>query len=157
MARYASFRLYRSMFENEGTLLVSVTLDTSRIHAGRQSRLFEFETAMGIMAIAALHYSFEHLVMERQIELVFYFRVTTQAKLRLAHFQQLDHREARLLSVRLGDEDIRTGYVFPGLGRMYRMTIRATDVVAPVFATTEVVVFFLARVTGKTGLGSCLG
>lgn len=32
------------------------------------------------------------------------------------------------------------------------MTIRAADVVAPVFATTEVVVFFLSRMTAEAGL-----
>ncbi len=61
----ASFRLHRGMFESERPLLVRVTLHTSRICASGQSRLFEFKTAMWIMAIAALHSSFENLVMER--------------------------------------------------------------------------------------------
>lgn len=36
----ASFRLHRGMFESEWTLLVRVTLHTSRISAGCQSGLF---------------------------------------------------------------------------------------------------------------------
>ena len=40
---------------------------------------------------------------------------------------------------------------------MWRMTIGATDIVAPVFASTEVVMLFLARVTSQTDLGYLLG
>ncbi|MEK6283440.1 MAG: hypothetical protein AABN95_24060 [Acidobacteriota bacterium] len=59
----ASFGLHRCMFESERTLLVRVTLHASRISAGSQSRLFQFKTAMRIMAIATLHGAFENLVM----------------------------------------------------------------------------------------------
>ena len=68
VTRDASFGLHRRMFISEWTLLVRVTLNASRIGAGRQSRLLEFKTAMRIVAITALHRSFENLVMERQIE-----------------------------------------------------------------------------------------
>jgi len=88
-----------SMFVNEGSLLVCVTLDASRVGAGRQSRLFKFETAVRIVAIAALHRTFEYLVMEGQIELVLSLTMTTQAKLRFAVSKQLQIREARLLRV----------------------------------------------------------
>ena len=99
MTGYAPFGLNRGMFVNKWTLLVCVTLNASRIGAGRESGLFEFKTAMRVMAITALHRSFEHLVMERQIELVLRFGVTAHTKLWFADFQQLDRREARLLSV----------------------------------------------------------
>jgi hypothetical protein len=33
------------------------------------------------------------------------------------------------------------------------MTIRAADVVAPMFTTSKIVAFFLAGVAGKAGLG----
>ena len=46
---------------------------------------------MRIVTITALHRTFENLVVERQIELVLNFGVTTQAKLGLARFQQLQH------------------------------------------------------------------
>src|SRR5215213_4504972 len=99
MAGDAPIGLDRSMFVNERSLLVCVTLDASRVSAGRQSRLFQFETAMRIVAIAALHRTFQHLVMEGQIELVLRLAMTTQAKLRFAVSKQLQIRNARLLRV----------------------------------------------------------
>ena len=83
----ASFGLHRSVFENEWPLLVYVTLYASRIGAGRQPRLFQFKTPVGIMTIAALHGAFQHLVMERQLELVLGLAVTAHAELRLARFK----------------------------------------------------------------------
>ena len=65
VTRAASFSLNRRMFVNKRALLVRVTLDTSRIGASRQSRLFEFKTAMGVMAVAAFHRAFENLMVER--------------------------------------------------------------------------------------------
>ncbi len=96
------------MFENKWTLLVRVTLNTSRIGSSCQSRLFEFEAAMRIMAIAALHSSFEDLVMEGKIELMFCFGMTAHTKLRFAIFQQLERREARFLSIRQPNKNVRT-------------------------------------------------
>ena len=95
----AAFGLDRGMFVNKRTLFVCVALDASRIGASRQSRLFKFETAMRIVAIAALHRTFEYLVMEGQIELVLSLTMTTQAKLRFAVPEQPQIREARLLRV----------------------------------------------------------
>ena len=84
VTRDAAIGLDGSMLVNERTLLVGVTLDASGVGAGRQSGLFEFETAVRIVTIAALHRAFQHLVMERQVELVLCFAVTTQAELRFA-------------------------------------------------------------------------
>lgn len=95
----APIGLNGSMFVNKGTLLVCVTLNASRICAGRESRLFKFKTAVGIVAIAALHRTFQHLMMEGQVELVFGLTMTTQAKLGLAHFEQPKIGDARLLRV----------------------------------------------------------
>ena len=81
VTRNASVSLNWSMLVNKRTLFVCVTLDASRIGAGRQSRLLEFKPAMWIVAIAALHRAFQHLVMKRQIELVLDLTVTTEAKL----------------------------------------------------------------------------
>jgi len=116
MTRDTPFSLHRGVFESEWTLFVRMTLNTGRVDSGRQSGLLEFKTAMWIVAITALHSTFENLVMKRQIELVLYFGVATQAKLRFGVPQQLDDREARLLSVRFGDENVGTGYVPPGYG-----------------------------------------
>ena len=37
------------------------------------------------------------------------------------------------------------------------MTIGATDIIAPVFAAPEIIVFLFARMAGKTRLGNVLG
>ena len=99
MAGDAPIGLDRSMFVNKRSLLVCVALDTSRVGAGRESRLFKFKTAMRIVAIAALHRAFQHLVMEGQVELVLSFSVTTEAKLRFTVPEQSQIGEARLLRV----------------------------------------------------------
>ena len=79
MTRNAAVGLNRSMFVNKWSLLVCMTLDAGCVRAGRKSRLLEFEAAVRIVAIAALHRTFEHLVMERQIKLVLGLGVTTDA------------------------------------------------------------------------------
>ena len=89
VARDTPFCFNRRMFVNERSLLVCVTLDACCIYARRESCLFKFETAVWIMAVAALHRAFQHLVMERQIKLVLGLAVTTQAKLWLTLAEQL--------------------------------------------------------------------
>ena len=83
-----SIRLDRSMLVHKRSLLISVTLDASRVGAGRESGLFELETAVRIVAIAALHCAFQDLVMERQVELVLRLSMTTETKLWFAILQQ---------------------------------------------------------------------
>ena len=87
VTRDASVSLDRGMLVNKRTLFVSVTLDTRGVSASRESRLFQLEAAVWVVAIAAAHRAFEHFVMERQVELVLRFAVTTEAKLWLALFQ----------------------------------------------------------------------
>ena len=87
VTRDASVGLNRSMLVHERALFVSVTLDARGIGAGRESRLFQLKSAVWVVAIAASHRAFEHFVMERQVELVLGFAVTTEAKLWLALFQ----------------------------------------------------------------------
>jgi hypothetical protein len=84
------FSLKRRVFVGEWTLLISVTLNASCIRAGGQSGLLEFKTAMGIVAITALHGSFEDLMMERLCEIRLHFTMTTHAELRLADFQHVE-------------------------------------------------------------------
>jgi hypothetical protein len=93
----ASVGLHGSMFVNKRSLLVCVTLDASSVGARRQSCLLEFETAVRVVAIAALHRAFQHLVMERQVELMLGLTMTTETKLRLAVFEQFQVGEAWLL------------------------------------------------------------
>ena len=156
MTCHAAFVLHRRMLVDEWTLFVGVTLNARGVSACCQSCLLEFKTAVWIVAVRTLHRAFEHLVVEGHIELVFDFRVTTQAKLRLVEFQQLNGRERRFLSVTWSYKNIRAGKISSRLRRVRRMAINTTDVVAPVLAAAEVVVLFFAGVTGKTRLGDVL-
>ena len=55
-----------------------------RHRAYGKSCLFQFKAPVWIVAVAALHRAFQHLVMERRTERGFNFAVTAQAKLRFA-------------------------------------------------------------------------
>ena len=150
MTRDAAFSFHGRVFVNKRSLLVCVTLDASGVGAGRESRLFQFETAMRIVAIAALHRAFQHLVMKRQVELVLRLRMATETELWLARLEQLQIGEPGLLRVGSRDEHIRRRELTPAGFRVRRVTVSATDVVAPVLAAPEVVVFFPASMTGQT-------
>src|ERR1700730_3893684 len=106
MAGRAPFSFERRVFVREWTLLVGVTLDASRIRAGGQPGLFEFETTVRIVAIATLHGSFENLMMERRTKLRLYLTMTTYTELRLTDFQHVEGREVWLLSIRFRHKDI---------------------------------------------------
>ena len=99
VASNAPFRLNRSMLVNKRPLLVYVTFYAGRIDACCQSRLFKFETAMRIVAIAALQRTFQHFMMEWQLELVIDLIMTAQTELRFAGLEQLHTRDAGLLRV----------------------------------------------------------
>ena len=150
VTRDAPIRLHRRMLVNKRPLLVRMTLDAGRIGARRQPGLLQFETAVRIVTIAALHRAFQHLVMKRQIELVLRLTMTAQTKLRLTGFQQLQIGEARLLRVCLRDEDVGGRQLPAACLRVGRVTVSATDVVAPVLAAPEVVVFLFPRMTPQT-------
>lgn len=92
VTRDASVSLNWSMLVNKRTLFVCVTLDAGGIGSSRQSRLFQLKSAVRVVAIAALHRAFQHFVMERQIELVLCFAMTTETKLWLALSEQLQIR-----------------------------------------------------------------
>ena len=138
----ATISLDRCVFVNERALLVSVALDAGGVRAGGEPRLFQFKAAVWIVAITASHRAFQHLVMERQVELVFGLAVTTETELWFAVSQQLDIGETRLLRIRFRDKDVRGCELASAGRRVGGVTVRTTDVVAPVLAAAEVVVFF---------------
>ena len=153
MTSDAPIGLHWSMLVNKRALLVRVTLDAGGVSAGGEACLFEFKTAVRIVAVAALHRAFQHLVMERQVELVLGFAMATEAKLWLAFAEQLQIRKPGLLRVCLGNEDVRSRELPASWLRVGRVAVGASDVVAPVFAAAEVVVFLAAGVTTQTRLG----
>ena len=114
MTGHATFSLHRGVFISKRTLLIRVTFNASGIAAGGQSCLFEFKTAMRVMTITAAHRAFHDFMMEGRGERRFDFAVTTQAKLRVTHFQHLDCREAWLFGVYCGHPSDRAGHVLIG-------------------------------------------
>lgn len=104
MAGNAAFGLYWRVFVNKWTLLISVTLNTSSVCTGSQPRLFEFETAVRIVTVAAAHGAFEDFMMKRQVKLVLDLRVAAYAQLRLTGFKQFGMLERRFLRVSRGDK-----------------------------------------------------
>ena len=92
-------------------------------------------------------------MMERHTKRGLHLAVATEAKLRLTVLQNLQSREARLFRIRTGDVYVGAGQVSSGNAVMRRVTFGTTDIIAPVFAAAEVVMFFLACMTGEARLG----
>ena len=157
VARRAAFGFYRRMFKGERSLLVGVTLNAGRVPTSCQSGLLELKTAMRIMTITAAHGAFQNLMMEGRRKRRLDLAMATNAKLRVIHLQQFDGGEAGLFGIGGGHSAVRAGKISIGRDQVRRMTVSAADVVAPVLAATEVIVLFLARMTGQTSLGVCLG
>jgi hypothetical protein len=99
MAGHATFSFQRGVFISEWTLFVRVTFNASSIAAGGQACLFEFETAVRVMTIAATHRTFHNFVMEGHGEGRFNFAVATETKLRVAHLQHSYRPESRFFSI----------------------------------------------------------
>jgi hypothetical protein len=76
-----------------------MTFYTGRIGARCQPRLLEFETAVRVVTVAALHRAFQHLVMKRLVEVGLNFVVTANAQLRFSDSQQITSGEVRLFRV----------------------------------------------------------
>ena len=83
VARRAAFHFERCMFENEWTCFIAMALNAGGISPNSELRLFLLEAAVRIVTVAAIHRSFENLVMERLAELSLCFRMARHAKLRL--------------------------------------------------------------------------
>ena len=84
VTRYAAICLDGSVFESKWTLFIRMTLQACGISSDCQPRLFQFEGPVRIVAVAASHRAFQHLVMRRHEDLMFDFAVTTKAKLMFA-------------------------------------------------------------------------
>src|SRR5262249_21565813 len=77
------------MFKHERSLLVRVALHTSSIRACVEPCLLHFESAVGVMAVAALHRPLEDSMMKRLCELAFHLVMAGHAQLRFRLYQHL--------------------------------------------------------------------
>jgi len=152
----AAFRLHRSVFEGERSLLVGVALDTSRIRSSGQPGLLGLKSTVRVVTIGAAHRAFQNFVMEGRGKLRLDLVVTTHAELWIVGLQHANRREAGLFGIRCGRQKVRAGHVLAGQVRVRRVTIGATDVIAPVLSAPEVVPLFSARVAGQTSLRNFL-
>ena len=89
----AAFNLGGRVLENERPLFVGMALHASGVRSGIEPRLLRFESAVRVMAIAALHCAFKDSVMERLRELPLHLIVTSQAELRLVLYQHFWWRQ----------------------------------------------------------------
>jgi hypothetical protein len=87
VASDAAFGFHRSMLIHEWALFISVAFNTRCVPTGCQARLLEFEAAVRIVTIAALHHTFENFVMERLGEVWPYLAMTAHTELWLAKLQ----------------------------------------------------------------------
>ena len=96
VANRAAFQLQRRVLEDEGALLVGVTLHARCIGAAREAGLLCLEAAVRIVAVGALDHAFEYLVVKRLSELALHLGVTLDAQLGLICLQHLQRGDIRL-------------------------------------------------------------
>lgn len=148
VTRRTAFVLHREVFIGERALLIRVALNTHGVGTGRQAGLFRLETTVRVVAVAATHCALENLVVKRLIKLVFRFAVTLHAELGLSFYQQFLSSEAGFLCISWRHKRIGVRLIRSGGRRVRCVTVSTANVLSPVFAATEVVVFFTSSVAG---------
>jgi hypothetical protein len=147
VTRRAAFDFERRVFKDKRTLFIRVAFKTGAVVPDRQFGLSRFKTAVRVVTIAALHLSFQNFVTERFVEMRFDLAVTADTKLLFTGFK---HRRSGIQFGRSIGKRHRTVFERAVIRSVRRMTIRAADIVAPVFAAAKLIVVFLAGVTGET-------
>ena len=104
MTGCAAFKLQRSVLEYEWALLVRMALNARGVRTHGRPCLLLLKPAVRIMAVAAVHSSFEDFVMEGFAELSLGLVVTCHAQLRLICFQHPRCSLARVLRGNVSDE-----------------------------------------------------
>jgi len=118
MTGRTSFGLQRRVLVSEWSLLVGMTLDAGCISTGCEPGLPEFEAAVRVVTIAALHRAFEDFVMKRLVEVGLNFVMTTDAELRLTNFQEITSGKVGLFRVGLAYESDRLRNISIAGGRV---------------------------------------
>ncbi len=156
MARGATLTLKGCVFESEWALFVAMTLDTRSIGSDRQFGLLRLKSAVSVVAVAAFHRAFEHLVMKRLAELRPGFGMAANTQLRFALLEHGNGCDAGVLDGRLTDLSYRAWPIISKRA-MGTVAIGTSDIIAPMFAAAEVVVAFFAGMAGKTRLRDLFG
>jgi len=109
VASQAAFRLDRCVLEDEWPARLGMALGADLILIGRRLQVIVPESAMNVMAIAALDQTFIHPVMERHIERRLYIGVALKAEHGLRSLEQLLFVCAGMHAVATGAADIGLG------------------------------------------------
>jgi len=99
VARQTAFSLDCGMFEHEGSACLCMALGADRILICCGFDVVVAEGAVNVMAVAALHQAFIHLVVEGLIERRLDIGVTLEAQLRLRCLQQTLFRSGTMYAV----------------------------------------------------------
>ena len=123
MAPQTSLRLDRGMLVDERPTRLRVALGADRVLIRRGLEVVVPESAVGIMAIAALDQTFVHLMVKRHIERRFNVGVALKTERRLRSLEQL-------LFVRAGMHAVAAGAADVGLGVRRAQEVRVRSGVA---------------------------
>src|SRR4030095_16856513 len=135
MAGHAAFRLHYRMLVYKRSGFVGMALEAHGILCRSGTQLARQESAMWVVAIAALHEPFVNTMMKSARELLVGFEMAAVAKLWLLLF----HQKLTFLRV------------------MRRVVIRATDIVLEVGGSSKVAVLLAVGVAPKTTLTDFFG
>jgi len=127
MAGDAAFGLHHRVLVDKWPCLFGMAFEAQGILRRSGAQLAGQESAVRVVAVAALHESFIDAVVKRTIELLFGFKVTAVTKLRLAFLHQ---KLTLLLSVRV-------------------VAIGAADIALQMRRPSEVAVLFAVLMTGE--------
>jgi len=138
------------VLENERSLLITVTLDARGIGADGKLTLLQFKSAVRVVAVAALHRTFQHFMVKGLHELRLRLRVAAQTQLRFTCFQSEGRRSVRSFERNIGYEARRAGFLVIIDRGVRAVTFGTSDIIPPVFAPTKTVVTLFARMTAQT-------
>ena len=132
VASGAALELCRCMFESEWPLLAAMAFDACYVGTDRELGLLRFKTAVSVVTIAALHRTFKDFVVEWFGELRLRLAVAFNTKLRLTDLEQLIIG----LFFDQGHRSVFRNRLCTGVSGV---TIIASNVIAPMFPTTEII------------------
>ena len=167
VANSAALYFRGRVLEYKRPLFVGVALHARGIRASIEPCLFQFESAVRVVAIAALHRAFQHLVMERLRELCLRLVVASHTQLRLVLHKHLWRRQVVGMRREGTYRNERRRRIGLSLRRASKLrgeparevrgvAIGASHVVAPVLAALVVVVLFLTGVALQAAFGYLL-
>ena len=107
VARNAAFRTDRCVFKYKRPAYIGVAFGAYCVLISGRFQIVRIECAVGIVAVAALHQSLIHLVVEGHAKCRFRIGVALEAEIRLRSLEQLFLLLARVNTVTAGATNVR--------------------------------------------------